>query len=133
MSEQNPIPPVNNASDLRRRLQNELVELKGRASIQDWDGEGGDPVSDTAFDVANQFLNEAPLDWLRLLEIDATEFGEIEFTWDADDRKRTLIVAIQPAGEIGVAGIIDKLEIHGYVSLHDVDQSRLGDLVKWVL
>ena len=132
MSEQNPNTPEKNASGLRERLQRELAEVKERASIQDWDGEEGDPVSDTAFDVASQLLNEAPFDWLRLLEIDATGFGEIEFSWDADDRKRTLIVAIQPAGEIAVAGIIDKIEIQGYVTLQDVGKSRLGDLVKWV-
>ena len=120
------------APSLINFVQSTLNELEARVTKSNWDDADADPVAESTFDKAREFLQHMPMDRIGIPEIDATSFGEIVFSWDTEHRKDSFVVAIQPSGEISVAGIFNKLKVHGYMGLGGKDQSRLHSLIRWI-
>ena len=128
--DQQRIPSMDFRSEALSELRNELLELKERVSKPDWDDEGAKPVDESTFKAALEFVKLLSVQQMQETEVDATALGEILLSWDSEDEIDSFNVIVQPSGDISVAGIFDKLKVHGPVDSSVV--SRVFDLLKWI-
>lgn len=82
-----------------------------RAAQPNWDGEGAEPVEQSAIAYAEAFGVALPSD-IEAPEISVDRDGDILFEWDFDAR-RTFSVSVSRDGIIYFAGLFGAGRIHG--------------------
>jgi hypothetical protein len=85
----------------RLRMLDALDKFVNGAMHENWDGEGGLPVSWETFINARRFLEQIPVKW-RPPEVNADPDGEISLEWSAGPRRR-FSVSIGPEERISYA------------------------------
>lgn len=73
-------------------------------------------IDEVTAEWAKKFVNALPDD-IDEPEVDPTPQGEIDFSWDNDDV--TFGVLVLRSGDLGMAGVFNKMKLHGNASWKD--------------
>jgi hypothetical protein len=132
------------AEEGRRRLQesyafgmagkgvlSELFQTVQECRDPNWDGYGAEPVSDAAYDFAQQFLKALPLGTIAP-SIGADPDGHLTVEWYRSPR-RTLSVSISPEGELHYAALIGLAKAFGTEPFFGEAPKAIVDLIHRVM
>ena len=135
---------VDEAEKGRRRLQDsyafgmagkgvlsELLQTVIECHDSNWDGYGGEPVSDVTYQLAQQFLNALPLG-ISAPTIGAESDGQLTFEWYRSPR-RTLSVSISPEGDLHYAGLFGTAKAFGTEAFFGEAPRAIVDLIHRVM
>jgi hypothetical protein len=82
------------------------------ATIENWDDEGGLPVSGYTVSLAKRFASALPSD-IEIPEIYAESHGELTFEWRSG-KGRIVAISVYPNGTIGYSSLIGASKVYGW-------------------
>ena len=111
----------------------ELDQLATRVMHENWDGTGAPALASETINHASALLGKLPAS-VQAPDVEATVQGEIIFSWDSKDLGDSFDVAMQPDGQMVMAGVFDGVIVKGTVNpKKGKTLGRLADLIRWTM
>lgn len=109
----------------------ELNQTMAECREANWDGCGAQPVSETTYRLAHEFLEALPLG-IPAPSIGAEPDGQLTVEWYRSPR-RTLSVSVSPEGELHYAALIGSAKAYGTEPFFGDVPKAIIDLVHRVM
>jgi len=110
---------------------NDLFQVYEECLTPNWDGYGALPVSETAYILAQQFLDALPLG-MPPPSFGAEPDGHLTMEWHHSVR-RTISVSVSPEGELHYAAILGSNKAYGTEVFYGEAPKKIVDLIYEVI
>lgn len=110
---------------------NDLFQTYKECLMPNWDGYGALPLSETTYQLAQQFIDALPLG-TPPPSFGAEPDGHITFEWHHSVR-RTLSVSVSPDGELHYAALLGASKAYGTEVFYGEAPKKIMDLIYEVI
>lgn len=107
-----------------------LIEIYKECQRPGWDGYGALPITETTYELAQQFIDALPLS-TPLPAFGAEPDGHLTMEWHRSSR-RTLSVSISPEGELHYAALLGMSKAFGSEIFYGDAPKKIVDLINEV-